>query len=94
MRIAGFIWLDQIVEKLARKHDVTPEEVESMFAERPRYRFVETGHVPSENLYSAMCRDEHGRYLIAFFIHKEDGRALIISARNMDSAEKKRYGRK
>lgn len=30
----------------------------------------------------------------AFFIHKEDGRALIISARTMDNAEKKRYGRK
>ena len=94
MRIAGFIWLEQIVEKLATKHDVTPEEVESMFALRPRYRFVESGHVPGENLYSAMGQDEDGRYLIAFFIHKEDGRALIISARNMDDAEKKRYGRK
>ena len=39
-------------------------------------------------------QDEDGRYLIAFFIHKQDGRALIISARNMDKAEKKRYGRK
>jgi uncharacterized DUF497 family protein len=29
-----------------------------------------------------------------FFVHKPDGRALIISARNMDEAEKKRYGRK
>ena len=94
MRIAGFIWLEQIVEKLARKHDVTLEEVESMFEQRPRYRFVENGHVPGENLYSAMGQTEEGRYLIAFFIHKEDGRALIISARNMDNAEKKRYGRK
>lgn len=94
MRIKGFIWLDHIVEKLARKHAVTPDEVESMFAQQPRYRFVENGHVPGENLYSAMGPDEDGRYLIAFFIHKEDGRALIISARNMDDAEKRRYGRK
>jgi uncharacterized DUF497 family protein len=94
LRIAGFIWLDQIVEKLARKHDVTPEEVESMFAQQPRYRFVENGHIPGEHLYSAMGQDEDGRYLIAFFIHKEDGRALIISARNMDNAEKRRYGRR
>jgi uncharacterized protein len=94
LRIAGFIWLEQIVEKLARKHDVTPEEVESMFAQRPRYRFVESGHVPGETCISAMGQTEDGRYLIAFFIHKEDARALIISARNMDNAEKKRYGRK
>lgn len=94
MRITGFIWLEQIVEKLARKHDVTPEEVESMFEAKPRYRFVESGHVPGENLYSAMGQSEDGRYLVAFFVHKDDGRALVISARNMDEAEKKRHGRK
>ena len=94
MRITGFIWLEQIVEKLARKHGVTPEEVESMFAERPQYRFVENGHVEGENLYSAIGQTEDGRHLIAFFIHKSDGRALVVSARNMDKAEKKRYGRK
>ncbi|MDP9194532.1 MAG: BrnT family toxin [Acidobacteriota bacterium] len=93
MRIAGFVWLEQYVEKLAHKHDVTPEEVEAMFFARPRYRLVEKGHVQGENMYSAMGQTEEGRYLIAFFIHKEDGRALIISARTMDEAEKKRYGR-
>lgn len=41
-----------------------------------------------------MGQTESGRYLIVFFIHKQDGRALIISARNMDHAEKRRYGRK
>jgi uncharacterized protein len=41
-----------------------------------------------------MGQTEEGRFLVAFFIYKEDGRALIISARNIDDAEKKRYGRK
>jgi uncharacterized DUF497 family protein len=94
LRITGFIWLGDIVEKLERKHDVKPEEVESMFAERPRYRFVEKGHMQGENLYSAMGQSDDGRYLIAFFVHKQDGRALIISAREMDKAEKKQHGRK
>lgn len=94
MRITGFIWLDQYVEKLARKHDVTPDEVEEVFYAKPRYRLLEKGHVQGENLYAAMGHTEAGRYLIAFFIHKQDGRALIISARTMDKAEKKRYGRK
>jgi uncharacterized DUF497 family protein len=70
------------------------EEVEAIFASNPHYRFVEKGHVPSENMYAAMGQTEAGRYLVAFFIHKLDGRALIISAREMDAAEKKRYGRK
>jgi uncharacterized DUF497 family protein len=41
-----------------------------------------------------MGQTEEGRYIITFFIPKQDGRALIISARSMDEAEKKRYGRK
>jgi len=94
LRITGFIWLEQYVEKLAQKHDVTPEEVEEMFYGAPRYRLVEKGHVEGENLYTAMGQTKAGRYVIAFFIHKHDGRALIISARTMDNAEKKRYGRK
>jgi uncharacterized protein len=94
LRITGFIWLEQYVEKLAQKHDVMPEEVEEMFYGNPRYRFVEKGNVEGENLYTAMGQTEAGRYVIAFFIHKQDGRALIISARPMDQAEKKRYGRK
>lgn len=94
MRITGFIWLEQYVEKLAWKHHATPEEVEALFASNPRYRFVEKGHVAGENMYAALGLSEEGRYLIAFFIHKLDGRALIISARDMDDAEKKLYGRK
>ena len=94
MRITGFIWLDQYVEKLGRKHDVTPSEVEEIFHAGPRYRFLEKGHVQDENLYAATGQTEAGRYLISFFIHKPDGRALVISARTMDKAEKKRYGRK
>ncbi len=94
MRITGFVWLEEYVEKLERKHHVSPEEVESVFASRPRYRFVEKGHRPGENLYSAMGQSETGRYLIAFFVHKLDGQALIISVRSMDDAEKRLYGRK
>jgi len=94
LRITGFVWLEEYVEKLHRKHHVSPEEVESVFAVRPRYRFVEKGHRPGENLYSAMGQTETGRYLVAFFVHKLDGQALIISVRDMDDAEKRLYGRK
>ena len=94
MRITGFIWLDVIVEKLASKHRVEPYEVEEMFDEGPKFRFVESGNRPGEDVYAALGRTEAGRYLIAFFILKADGRALPVSARDMTPAERKRYGRK
>lgn len=94
MRIKGFMWLEQYVEKVLWKHDATPEEVESLFGLTPRFRFVEKGHVAGENMYAAFGQTEEGRYLIVFFIYKLDGRALIISARDMDDSEKRRYGRK
>ena len=35
MKIVGFIWLEEIVEKLATKHQVVPEEVEQVFDNQP-----------------------------------------------------------
>jgi hypothetical protein len=36
LNITGFIWLDEVVEKLARKHHVEVFEVEEAFFFRPR----------------------------------------------------------
>ena len=94
MRIKGFMWLEQYVDKLVWKHHLTPEEVEGVFTSNPRFRFVEKGNVAGENMYAAMGQSDEGRYLIVFFIHKLDGRALIISARDMDDSEKRLYGRR
>ena len=58
MRITGFVWLEQYVEKLAWKHDVTPAEVEAMFFASPTYRLVEKGHIRGENMHSAMGQTE------------------------------------
>lgn len=93
MRIEGILWLEPIVEKLWRKHRVDTEEVAEVLEGRPKIRFVEKGHRSDENLYAALGRTEAGRYLCVFFVHKADKSALIISARDMDSAERERYGR-
>jgi hypothetical protein len=50
MYIDGFIWLPDIVEKLLARHHVTEDEVESVFFNKPRYRFVEQGYRPEENV--------------------------------------------
>jgi uncharacterized DUF497 family protein len=47
-----------------------------------------------EDVYAALGQTDAGRYLIAFFIRKDDDRILPISARDMTHAERKRYGRK
>jgi hypothetical protein len=93
MYIDDFIWLPDVVEKLAVKHSVTQDEVEEVFFDRPRYRFVESGHRPGEDVYSAMGQTDAGRYLVAFFIHKSANTALILSARDMDKKERRYYER-
>lgn len=91
MKISGIIWIEEIIDKLERKHNVQQEEVRQALRNDPHFRFVETGHRPGENVYAAMGRTDAGRYLIVFFVLKKDKRAIIVSARTMTDAEKKRY---
>jgi uncharacterized DUF497 family protein len=94
LQIKGLLWLDEIVDKLHYKHNITQQEVKEVFNSKPSFRFVEKGHRSGENVYFATGQTEAGRYLIIFFIQKSDHRALILSARNMTSAEKRQHGRK
>ena len=94
MRIDEFIWLPDIVEKLAFKHGVTPDEVEELFFNQPRFRFHEKGNVQGENMYTALGQTDAGRYLIVFFILKPSRRALIISVRKMEPTERRQFARK
>ena len=94
MYIDDFVWLTEIANKVATKHRVTPDEAEEVFFNNPRYRFVESGHRAGEDVYSAGGQTDAGRYLIVFFIYKGDNTALILSARDMDAAERKRHERK
>ena len=94
MYIDDFLWLSDIIEKLWVKHRVTQDETEEIFFNRPRYRFVEKGYRAGEDVYLAGGQTDSGRYLIVFFIRKPGNLALIISARDMDKRERRRYERK
>lgn len=94
MKIDGFIWYDDIIEKIERKHNVQQYEVREIFANRPKFRFVEKGHRSGENVYSASGQANSGRYLIVFFVYKKNRQVLILSARNMTNVERKEYGKK
>jgi len=94
MRIDGIIWLEDVIDKLERKHAVKQEEVKQLLSSHPRFRFVEKGQRRGEDVYSAMGRTEAGRYLTVFFVLKKANRALILSARDMTESERKRYAKK
>jgi uncharacterized protein len=94
VRVDGFVWLPDIVEKLAVKHGVAQEEVEDVFFDAPRLRFVEQGYRPGEDVYVALGQAVGGRYLIVFYILKPGNMALIMSARDMDRRERRLYERR
>lgn len=94
LKISDIVWLDEIVDKLAQKHNLEPEEIVEVLQSKPSFRYVEKGHRKGEDVYSAMGQTGSGRYLIVFFVLKKTGQALVVSARNMTNAEKKRYEEK
>ena len=92
MHIDDFVWLPDIVDKLASKHSISIQEVEQVLANLPRIRQQEAGHRPGEDVYAADGRTNEGRYLVVFFILKVKNLALVISGRDMDESERRRYG--
>jgi uncharacterized DUF497 family protein len=94
MKIENFIWLRDIIDKLAFKHHVDISEVEEVFNNRPKVRFAQEGDRKGEDLYIALGRSEAGRYLTVVFIHKKNNDALIVSARDMTKKERRQYERK
>ena len=94
MKIKEIILLPSIIDKLIWKHHVSEQEVREALRNKSKFRRVEKGRVEDEDLYSALCKINQGRYLIIFFIHKKTRDALVISARDMNDHERKRYGKK
>lgn len=94
MRIIDIIWLPHIIDKLAWKHQVEPEEVDQVLFSKPLLRKVQRGHVPGECVYIAMGQTGDGRYLTVVFIYKKSREALILSARDMDAKERRQYERR
>jgi hypothetical protein len=58
LKISGVIWIDEIIDKLERKHNVQQDEVRQVFRNDPHFRFVETATGREENVYAAMGRND------------------------------------
>lgn len=94
MKIREIVFLEPVIEKLAVKHHIQPEEVEEVFRSHPHVFFLEEGQFQGEDLYAALGRTEAGRRVIVFFIYKRNRDALILSARPMTEKERRRYEKK
>ncbi len=95
MLIRNLIWLEEVVDKLEQKHNVSQEQVTFVMNHRPYIRFISKGRKnKKESVYAAYGRAQEGRYLTVFFIYKQNHRALILSARDLDDKERKQYGKK
>ena len=73
-------------------HEVEETEVEEVLSSDPTIRRLEKGEVKGENLYIAFGKTNGGRHLSVLFVRKKDQRGLVISARDMTSKERKKYG--
>jgi len=66
------------------------EVEEILYGKKKVYR-VTKGDVSGEDVCMALGRTSAGRYLSVFFILKQNNSVLPISARDMDSKERRRY---
>lgn len=93
VNIRGFLMVPALLEKIERKHGVTREEILQVFANDPHIEFGERGSVEDEHVYVAYGQTDGGRYVVVFFVHKRDRRALPISARDMVQRERRHYAK-
>lgn len=81
-----FDWDDANVDHLSERHGVEPEQVEEVFHNDPHVRRVGSGN------YYAYEQDDAGRYFFVVFVIRE-GAVRAISARSMNSHERRLYAR-
>jgi hypothetical protein len=91
MKIESIIWKQKFINKIETKHHVTITEVEEVLYGKKKVYRVSKGDVEDEYVYLALGKTNAGRYLSVFYILKKDHSVLPISARDMDSKERRRY---
>lgn len=69
------------------------DEVYEVFENQPKFQKVENGDIEGEDLYGAYGQPGAGRHLAVFFIYKLSHDALVISARDMNKSERRRYAK-
>ena len=93
MQITQFVWNEDIIEHIA-KHNVTPEEIEEVCFDHPLIIKSKQDAKGINPIYYVLGQTDSGRYLLIVIIYFKQGRAMVITARDMDQSERKRYQRR
>lgn len=88
--VRGFEWDAGNSVKNVRKHQVSCEEAEQVFFNRPLLFMDDPAHSVQENRFKAFGISHHARYLTISFTLRA-GLIRIISARPMNRREKIHY---
>lgn len=86
MRFQGIICSEHVADKLRRKHNLEPDEVEEALTNDPH---IVRGR---DGLYVAYGRSDAGRYITAIIASTDGGR--LVTARDMDKSERRIYQRR
>lgn len=78
-------WTDDSEDHIAR-HNVVPAEVEDVIYMRPR--LIEPSEDDTEKVFG---RSAAGRYLMVVLAEAEDGRSTVVTARDMNDSERRRF---
>ncbi len=86
----GFDWDQGNIEKNWLSHQVTPQEAEQVFFNRPLVVACDEKHSWTEKRYFVLGQTDGNRPLFIVFTTRER-RIRVISARDMSRKEKKVY---
>jgi uncharacterized DUF497 family protein len=87
LRFDSFEWDEENIAHIS-KHSVTPEEAEEACDNNPLILRARDGK------YYALGQTDSGRYLTVIIRPKPGGVVRVITARDMDESERRRYLRR
>lgn len=85
-----FDWDEGNLSKNLRKHNVSLQEAEQVFFNRPLLLSADILHSNSEERYKALGKSDTNRKLVAVFTLRS-GKLRIISIRDMSQKERSEY---
>jgi len=85
MKIHSFEWDEANINHIEERHGIIPEEAEEVFFNHPLFRKTHSGR------FIAYGQTDEGKYLFVVFLYKPNAVVRVITARNMDSRERRYY---
>ena len=89
----AFDWNRGNINKNLKKHNVTDQEAEEVFANEPKFILEDEGHSTAEKRYMLWGVTNRIRKLILIFTTRRN-KIRVISARDMSRKERKNYEEK